>query len=79
MGARVFAVASGSDGVALVNKLGANAVVDGHKDDIAAAARQFASNGLDVALITAGGTCDRQGPHGNARGRMRSHPERCRT
>jgi NADPH:quinone reductase len=55
MGARVFAVASGSDGVALVKKLGADAVVDGHKDDIAAAARQFASNGLDVALITAGG------------------------
>ena len=55
MGARVFAVASGSDGVALVKRLGADAVVDGHKDDIAAAARQFAPNGLDAALITAGG------------------------
>jgi NADPH2:quinone reductase len=56
MGARVFAVASGSDGVALVKSLGADAVVDGHKDDIAAAARQFAPNGLlDAALITAGG------------------------
>ncbi|HEY5704010.1 MAG TPA: NADP-dependent oxidoreductase [Terrimicrobiaceae bacterium] len=55
MGARVFAVASGSDGVALVKRLGADAVVDGHKDDIAAAARQFASNGVDAALITAGG------------------------
>jgi NADPH:quinone reductase-like Zn-dependent oxidoreductase len=55
MGARVFAVASGSDGAALVKKLGADAVVGGHKDDIAAAARQFAPDGLDVALITAGG------------------------
>jgi NADPH:quinone reductase len=56
MGARVFAVASGSDGVALVKSLVADAVVvDGHKDDIAAAARQFAPNGLDAALITAGG------------------------
>jgi NADPH:quinone reductase-like Zn-dependent oxidoreductase len=55
MGARVFAVASGSDGVALVTQLGADAVVDGHKEDIAAAARQFAPNGLEAALITAGG------------------------
>jgi NADPH:quinone reductase len=55
MGARVFAVASGSDGVALVKRLGADAVVDGHKEDIAAAARRFAPDGLDAALITAGG------------------------
>ena len=55
MSARVFAVASGSDGVALVKKLGADAVVDGRKEDIAAAARQFAPNGLDAALMTAGG------------------------
>ena len=55
MGARVFAVASGSDGVALVNRLGADAVVDGHKDDIAAAAHQFAPDGFEAALITAGG------------------------
>ncbi len=55
MSARVFAVASGSDGVTLIKKLGADAVIDGHKDDIVAAARQFAPNGLDAALITAGG------------------------
>jgi len=55
MGARVFAVASGSDGVALVKRLSADTVVDGRKDDIAAAVRQFAPNGLDAALITAGG------------------------
>jgi NADPH:quinone reductase len=55
MGARVFAVASGIDGVALVKRLSVDTVVDGHKDDIAAAARQFAPNGLDAALINAGG------------------------
>jgi NADPH:quinone reductase-like Zn-dependent oxidoreductase len=54
-GVRVFAVASGSDGVALVKRLGADAVVDGHKEDIVATARQFAPNGFDAALITAGG------------------------
>ena len=55
MGARVLAVASGDDGVALAKRLGADAVVDGHKDDVAAAARQFAPDGLDAALLTAGG------------------------
>ena len=55
MGAHVFAIASGSDGVALVKKLGADAVIDGRKEDIAAAAHQFAPNGFDAALITAGG------------------------
>jgi NADPH:quinone reductase len=55
MGARVFAVASGDDGVALVRRLGADAVVDGHKDDVAAAAKRFARGGPDTALLTAGG------------------------
>jgi NADPH:quinone reductase-like Zn-dependent oxidoreductase len=55
MGARVFAVASGADGVALARRLGADAVVDGRKDDILAAARQFAPDGIDAALVTAGG------------------------
>ena len=56
MGARVLAVASGDDGVALVKKLGADAVVNGRKeDDVEAAARKFAPEGLDAALITAGG------------------------
>lgn len=54
-GARVLAVASGEDGVDLVRRLGADVVVDGHKDDIAAAAKSFAPGGLDAALITAGG------------------------
>lgn len=55
MGARVFAVASGTDGVQLAKQLGADVVVDGHKDDVAKAAREFAPDGLDAALLTAGG------------------------
>jgi NADPH:quinone reductase-like Zn-dependent oxidoreductase len=55
MGARILAVASGGDGVALVRRLGADAVVDGHADDIVTAAREFAPDGLDAALLTAGG------------------------
>jgi NADPH:quinone reductase-like Zn-dependent oxidoreductase len=55
MGAQVLAVASGEDGVALAKRLGADAVVDGHKDDVVAAAKQFAPDGLDAALLTAGG------------------------
>jgi len=55
MGARVLAVASGENGVALAKRLGADVVVDGHKDDIVAAARKFAPDGLDAALLTAGG------------------------
>jgi NADPH:quinone reductase len=55
MGARVLAVASGDDGVALARRLGADAVVNGRKDDVVAAAREFAPDGLDAALVTAGG------------------------
>lgn len=55
MGARVLAVASDDDGVALVRRLGADSIVDGHKDDVAAAVRKFAPGGLDAALLTAGG------------------------
>jgi len=55
MGVLVLAVASGDDGVAFVRGLGADKVVDGKKGDIAAAARQFAPQGLDAVLLTAGG------------------------
>lgn len=55
MRARVLAVASGEDGVALAKLLGADAVVNGRKDDVIAAARAFAPDGLDAALLTAGG------------------------
>ncbi len=51
MGARVLAVASGPDGVALVRKLGADAAVDGKREDVAEAVRRFAPDGLDAALV----------------------------
>jgi NADPH:quinone reductase-like Zn-dependent oxidoreductase len=55
MGARVFAIASGPDGVRLVRRLGADAVVDGRRDDVAGAAARFARKGFDAALVLAGG------------------------
>jgi NADPH:quinone reductase-like Zn-dependent oxidoreductase len=48
------AVASGDDGVAFAERLGADAVMEGRKGDVAAAARQFAPGGVDAALFTAG-------------------------
>jgi NADPH:quinone reductase-like Zn-dependent oxidoreductase len=51
MGARVLAAASGRDGVELVRKLGADAAVDGKRDDVARAARDLAPDGLDAALV----------------------------
>ncbi len=55
MGARVLAVASGEDGVALARRLGADAAVDGRRDDVARAARAFAPGGLDAALVLVDG------------------------
>jgi NADPH:quinone reductase len=55
MGARVFAVASGEDGVTLARRLGADAVVNGREEDVVGAVRAFAPGGLDAALVTAGG------------------------
>lgn len=55
MGARVFAVASRQDGVELAMRIGADAVVDGREPGVARAARDFAPEGLDAALVTAGG------------------------
>src|SRR5262249_52653650 len=54
-GARVFATASGEDGVALVRRLGADTAVDGRRQDITAAARRFAPDGIDAVLGLAGG------------------------
>ncbi len=54
-GARVIAVASGPDGVALVRRLGADAAVDGKRDDVARAARELAPDGLDAALVLVNG------------------------
>ena len=55
MGARVFAVASGQDGVKFVKDLGADAVADGRTDNVLDVAREFAPEGIDAALVTAGG------------------------
>lgn len=55
LGARVFAVASGEDGVSFVKRLGADAVVDGRSDNVLDVAREFAPDGIDAALVTAGG------------------------
>lgn len=54
-GLQVLAVASGDDGLALARGLGAHAVVDGRREDVLSAARDFAPDGLDAAIVTAGG------------------------
>ncbi|HEV8232160.1 MAG TPA: NADP-dependent oxidoreductase [Thermoanaerobaculia bacterium] len=54
-GARVLATASGRDGLALVRRLGADAAVDGKRNDIRAAARHFVPDGVDAVLAFAGG------------------------
>jgi NADPH:quinone reductase-like Zn-dependent oxidoreductase len=54
-GARVLATASGRDGLALVRRLGADVAVDGKRDDVLAAARRFARDGVDAVLAFAGG------------------------
>lgn len=55
LGARVFAVASGADGVDVVRELGADLAIDGRTGDVAAAAREFAPGGLDAVLSLVGG------------------------
>lgn len=52
--ARVFAVASGPDGVKLVERLGADRAVDGHRDDVAKAAHEFSPSGYHAALVASG-------------------------
>jgi NADPH:quinone reductase-like Zn-dependent oxidoreductase len=55
-GARVLATASGKDGLRFVRRLGADAAADGRHDDLAAAARRFAPDGVDAVLALAGGS-----------------------
>jgi NADPH:quinone reductase-like Zn-dependent oxidoreductase len=52
---RVLATASGEDGAALVRRLGADAAIDGGRDDSAAAARDFAPDSVDAVLVLAAG------------------------
>lgn len=54
-GARVLAIASGVDGVALARRLGADEAIDGTKGDVEAAAKRFAPDGVDAVLACAGG------------------------
>jgi len=55
LGGSVFAIASGDDGVQLAKNLGADSAVDGRSGDVLSAARKFAPNGIDAALVTTGG------------------------
>ncbi|HSQ65174.1 MAG TPA: NADP-dependent oxidoreductase [Polyangiaceae bacterium] len=55
LGLRVFAVASRADGVDLANRLGADQAVEGHGKSLLRRLREFAPDGLDGALVFAGG------------------------
>ena len=55
MGARVFAIASGKDGVELCQGLGADEVIDGKSGDVMERARAFAPDGFDAAHVLVGG------------------------
>ena len=54
-GARVLATASGTQGMALVRRLGADAIADARHDDLKAEALEFAGKGVDAVLAFAGG------------------------
>jgi NADPH:quinone reductase-like Zn-dependent oxidoreductase len=62
-GARVLAIASGKDGVALARRLGADEAIDGHQEDLAAAAQRFAPLGVNAVLALAGGAALEQCIH----------------
>jgi NADPH2:quinone reductase len=53
--ARVLAIASGADGVALAKRLGADVAIDGHKSNVAAEVREFGPDGIDAIFALAGG------------------------
>jgi NADPH2:quinone reductase len=55
LGARVLAIASGQDGAALAARAGADLAIDGRAEQVADGARRFSADGLDAALLTAGG------------------------
>jgi len=54
-GLRVLATATSEDGLALLRRLGADAVVNGKTEDLAAAAKRLAPHGVDAVLGLAGG------------------------
>jgi NADPH2:quinone reductase len=75
MKARVLAVASGPDGVEFVKRLGADKVIDGHQEGILKAANEFAPNGLDAALLTAGGKAAEQAITALRKGGRAAYPD----
>jgi NADPH:quinone reductase-like Zn-dependent oxidoreductase len=54
-GARVLATAHDADGAELLRRLGADAAADTQHDDLVAAARAFAPDGVDAILAFAAG------------------------
>lgn len=52
---RVFAIASKTDGVALVKRLGADGAAEGHSASLLGKLRDFEPDGFDGALVFAGG------------------------
>lgn len=60
MGLRTLAIASRADGVRLALRQGADAAIDGRRDDIGRAVRRFTGGGASLALLTAGGTAAEQ-------------------
>jgi NADPH:quinone reductase len=75
MKARVLAVASGQDGVEFVKRLGADKIIDGHREDILKAAHEFAPKGLDAALLTAGGKAAEQAIAALRKGGRAAYPD----
>lgn len=55
MGVKVIAVASGSDGIKMVESLGAENVVDGHDVDLREKLGALCPDGADAALLLVGG------------------------
>jgi NADPH:quinone reductase-like Zn-dependent oxidoreductase len=55
MGAQVLAVVTSDDGAALVRERGADVIVNLKRDDLAAALRKFAPDGLDAVLAVVAG------------------------
>jgi NADPH:quinone reductase len=55
IGARVIAIASGEDGVALADRVGADESIDGRAGEVTDAVHRFTPDGVDAAFISAGG------------------------
>ncbi|HEY6293275.1 MAG TPA: NADP-dependent oxidoreductase [Terriglobia bacterium] len=53
--ARVLATASGQEGAALIQQLGADAVINGRRSDACERLRELAPGGVDAALVLANG------------------------